>query len=327
MIRYRPFINRDPPALADIWRSPSDLRCALSPLTASVFEETALAKPYFDHRGLLLALEDDRPVGFVHAGFGPTDAGTGLDCSRGVVSLLMVRSEYWQSEVPRALLDRAEAYLRARGAREIQGPGGAWSNPFYLGLIGGSDLLGVFDGESRLNELFVAAGYRAASRFAAFHLDLRSFRPPVSRQLMQMRRRATIANIPEPPAATWWEACRLPNAPGRFDAFPPTRYELSLPPGEPPVCSVLFWALEGCSQRWGSRAAGLVNLQTSPTLRRQGAATCLLGEAIRQLQGEGFALVEAQVPLADSVSVQLFRRLGFVEVEQGTEFRKAVESK
>lgn len=324
MIRYRPFINRDPPALADIWRSQTDLRCALSPLTASVLEETVLAKPYFDRSGVIIAFDNERPVGFVHAGLGPNDARTNLDSGRGVIALLMVDGAYGESEVPRELLARGEAYLAERGVREIQGPGGGWSNPFYLGLIGGSESLGVFDGETRLRELFATAGYRAAGRFAALQLDLRSFRPPVSRQQMQLRRRATIEAVVEPPAASWWEACLGPGTAGRFDSFPPTRYELALRPGEPPVCSVVFWALEGCSQRWGTRAAGLIDLQTSLTLRRQGAATCLLSEAIRQLQSEGFSLIEAQVSLDNSVSLQLFRRLGFVETEQGTEFRKTL---
>jgi len=324
VIRYRPFINRDPPVLADIWRSQSDLRCALSPLTASALEETALAKPYFDRDGVLVAFDGERPVGFVHAGWGPNDDRANLDPGRGVIALLMVHGDYWESEVPRELLARGEAYLVERGAKEIQGPGGAWSNPFYLGLIGGSESLGVFDGEPRLRALFASAGYRAAGRFAALHLDLRSFRPAVSRQQMQLRRRAKIEAVIEPPAANWWEACLWPGTAGRFDSFPPTRYELTLRPGEPPVCSVVFWALEGCSQRWGTRAAGLIDLQTSLTLRRQGAATCLVSEAIRQLQSEGFSLIEAQVSLDNSVSLQLFRRLGFVESEQGTEFRKTM---
>ena len=72
MIHYRPFSNTDPPLLAELWRSCAN-RPLVQPLTAAMLEELVLNKPYFDREGLWLAVEDDKPQGFVHAGFGPSE--------------------------------------------------------------------------------------------------------------------------------------------------------------------------------------------------------------------------------------------------------------
>jgi hypothetical protein len=49
-----------------------------------------------------------------------------------------------------------------------------------------------------------------------------------------------------------------------------------------------------------------------------------LGEALKQLQGQGVALVEAHANDDDQSSTALFRKLGFVEVDHATAYEKAV---
>ena len=72
MIRYRPFLNHDPPAIAEIWRSQPPQRGLVQPMSPQLFEHLVLSKSYFDRFGLMLAVEGDHPIGFVHAGFGPS---------------------------------------------------------------------------------------------------------------------------------------------------------------------------------------------------------------------------------------------------------------
>ena len=55
----------------------------MQPMSAMLLEQFVFSKPYFDPAGLIVALRDDKPVGFVHAGFGPNDEGTALATELG----------------------------------------------------------------------------------------------------------------------------------------------------------------------------------------------------------------------------------------------------
>lgn len=71
MIHFRSFRNTDPPALCEIWRSQPPRRGLVSSLSPMLLDRYVLSKPYFDREGLIVAEDDDRPIGFAHAGFGP----------------------------------------------------------------------------------------------------------------------------------------------------------------------------------------------------------------------------------------------------------------
>ena len=73
LIEYRAFRNTDPPQLAEIWRSNSTSRGLMQPMSTAVFERFVLSKPTFDRQGLVVAVDEDKIVGFAHAGFGPTE--------------------------------------------------------------------------------------------------------------------------------------------------------------------------------------------------------------------------------------------------------------
>ena len=78
MIHFRPFRNTDPPALVDIWRSQPPLRRRAQGIDVTAMERFVFSKPYFEREGLIVAEEAGRPVGFVHAGFGPVEDGSTL---------------------------------------------------------------------------------------------------------------------------------------------------------------------------------------------------------------------------------------------------------
>lgn len=308
-------MNGDPPALAAIWRSHSAPRSTTQPLSATMLVETALAKPYFDNAGLIVALDNDRPIGFTHAGFGPTEDETRLDFSTGIVCALVLTPTGWQGEAPQGLLSQAEQYLRSRGAQVIWGGGSPCFSPFYLGLLGGSRQYGVPATDPAAQAAFRAAGYSEADCYSVRHRDLRNFRPPMNRKLMQLRRQLTVERSDDPPTATWWNACTL-------GACERTVFVAREKDGGPAVASVTFWNMEPLAHRWGVRAAGMLRLTVEPARRRQGIATYLLCEAFRQLAEQGVSLVEAQAPCHDTAARGLFETFGLIEVEQGIMFRK-----
>ena len=82
MIRYRTFRNDDPPALTAIWNAAGLGRGAATPISPGLFDRDILAKPYFDPAGLIVAEDNETPIGFAHAGFGPNEDETEIDQRR-----------------------------------------------------------------------------------------------------------------------------------------------------------------------------------------------------------------------------------------------------
>lgn len=314
-IRYRAFRNSDPPALAEIWRARTQERGLMQPMSGELFEQLVLSKPYFDNAGLIVAEDQGKLVGFVHAAFGPADDQQNLSRRVGVTCMLMVRPEYRRLGIGKQLLLRSEAYLQGRGAQTLLGGGMRPMHPFYLGLYGGSEMPGVLDSDVQAQKLYAAIGYRQVARCLVLHRDLNGFRPPVNRQQMQIRRKAKIQVLRDPPAANWWDACSFGN-------FERTRYDLVECDAGPAIATATFWTMEPLSTSWGVRAVGLINFEVSPARRREGLASYLLCEAFRQLHEEGVQLVEAQTPQENEAAKELYLHLGFQIVDQGAVFQK-----
>jgi len=315
MLRYRPFRNSDPPKLVAIWRAQAGRAGLVFPVSADLLEQLVLGKLYFEPQGLVLAEDDGQPVGFAHAGFGPSESEDAICTELGVVCLVLVRPDGPQAEVTDGLIEQCEAYLQRRGSRVVYGGAIRPLNPFYFGLYGGSELPGVLDTDVITRQVYTARGYREIERTVIFQLDLSRFQPPVSRQQIQIRRRTFVESIVDPPPRSWWEASTV----GDFDL---TRFELLPRGGGQRLASATFRSMEPAFSGRFARAVGLIDLHVDPTSRRQGIATFLLSEAMRHLDHQAIALVEAQTMRENSAALALYRKLGFQEVAGAGVFRK-----
>jgi ribosomal protein S18 acetylase RimI-like enzyme len=274
-----------------------------------------LSKPYFDREGLILALDEQRPVGFVHAGFGPNEDETRLSTEMGVTVLLLTINHPDEMTVGTELLARSEDYLRRRGAKVLYGGGIRPLNPFYVGLYGGSELPGIFDSEPQTQTLLREHGYREIDRTVVFHRELAGFRPVVDRQQMQIRRNTDVEVIVDPPPRTWWDACSM-------SAFDRTVFRLRPRTGGDAIASATFWNMESFAAARGVRTYGLIDVEVEPSQRHKGMATYLIGEALRQLHEQAVALVEVQTMQGNTAAVKMYRKLGFEQVDSGVVFRK-----
>jgi GNAT superfamily N-acetyltransferase len=316
LIRYRTFRNGDPPALAEVWRSQPEEHGRIQRMSAALFEQLVLSKPYFDNAGLIVAVDDDdRPIGFAHAAFGPNEGGQRLSTQCGITCLVMVLPQYRGQGIGAELLARSEDYLRRRGAQVIYGGGIAPLNGFYLGLYGGSELPGILDTDAGGQRLFQSHGYREIDRVHVLEKRLASFRPPIDRNQMQVRRRSTVTAICDPPSANWWDACA-------WSGLDATRYELALRDVGRVVAHATTWTIEPLSTSWGLRAAGVVGLEVDEACRRQGIATYLMGDVMRQLAAQGTTLVQVQTMQWNTPALKLYEKMGFELVGQGAVYRK-----
>ncbi len=317
MLVYRTFQNIDPPALAAIWRSRAGQSGLTQPVSVDLLEQLVLGKVYFDYEGLILAFDGDRPIGFAHAAFGPSEKRDRIVTDKGVICVVVVRPDCPEAEVAAGLLGQCECYLRRHGAKVVYGGAVRPLNPFYLGLYGGSELPGVLESDVVARDLYQSHGYQEVDRTVLFRRRLGDFRPLVDRRQIQLRRRMIVEIKVDPPLRSWWEACTT----GDFDL---TRFEVLPRGGSSVLASVTFREMEPKGGFGPGRAAGVLDLHVAPSYRRQGLATFLLGESFRQLGRQGVAVVESQATAQNPAGMGLCQKLGMERVEQGLVFRKDV---
>jgi len=315
MITYRTFRNTDPPDLVAIWRSRAGQEGLARWVSPDLFEQLVFAKLYFDYEGLIIAHEDGRPVGFAHAGFGPNESRGWISTESGTTCMMMVRPDCPQQEVAAGLLERAEQYLRRRGAKVLYGGGMKPLDPFYLGLYGGSELPGVLHTDCLARETFASHGYDEIERALILRRDLGDFEAVIDRRQMQIRRRMVVEVTVDPPTESWWDASVV----GEFDL---TRFELVPRETAPALARATFRSMEPSGTAGVGRAAGLMDLYVDESLRRRGLAVFLLSEAFRQFIRQGILQVEVQATQHNAAALGLFRKLGFQETGQGSLFRK-----
>jgi GNAT superfamily N-acetyltransferase len=280
-----------------------------------LFDDLVLSKPYFEADGLIVAVEDGTPVGFVHAAFGPSEDSSRLDRRRGVISMLMVQPRPDQTQIEAELLDCGEQYLRDHGAGEILAIGIGPVCPFYLGLYGGSDLPGVLGTDEHRQVIFRERGYDQVDEVRIYRIELPGYRPKIDRFQMKIGRIASVKLVIDPPTANWWEACTK----GCFEQF---RADLLPKAGGSPLATAMFWNMESLAARWGTQTVGLSHVEVDPEHRQKGMATYLLGESLRQLAESGFTYAEGQAMTKDVEAQGLFEKLGFFQYGSGSVLRK-----
>lgn len=316
MVTYRTFRNTDPPHLVSLWRSHAGQPGLMQPVSVDTLEQLIFAKLYFDYRGLVLAYEGERLLGFAHAGFGPNSEQTAVSPSTGTTCIVMTGTDAPHAEVASELVERCESYLGECGAKVLYGGGIAPVNPFYCGLYGGSQLPGILDSDTLARETFATRGYEEVERTVVLYRDLNGFEAPIDRQQMQVRRQMVVEVVGDAPTRTWWEACTL----GAFDL---TRFALVPRSGGQPVATATFRSMEPSGAVAIGRSAGLVDLAVDPAYRRRGLATFLVSEAFRQFLRQGIVHVEVQAGETNGEALGMFRKVGFQQTAQGGLWRKA----
>jgi GNAT superfamily N-acetyltransferase len=312
---FRPFRNSDPPRIADIWRGQPQQRGVMQPVSAGLLEQLVFSKPYFDAAGLIVALVDNVPIGFVHAGFGANDAETAITTDIGTTYQLMLSAEHRTPALADELINRSEAYLCERGVQVIYAGGIRPLNGFYLGLYGGSELPGVLVTDPVLGATCIRNGYREIDRVNVIQLELSNFRAPVTREQRSLRRDTVCHEEFCPPLTSWWDTCTT----GAFDRI---RFSVAKSNSTQPLGDVWFWDVEPLSTCWGLPTAGMFDLYVDTALRRGGLATFMLSEAFERLRNRGIVMVEAQTMQNNTPALELYTKLGFQKVDEGIVYRK-----
>ena len=314
LIQIRPFLNSDPPALVAIWNAQPESKCLARQLTTPTFEHFVLAKPYFDREGILVAVHDGRPVGFVHAGFAPNDSHSSIDKNVGTICLLNILPDFDSVELGTQLLQAAETYLSSRGVSQILGGPVSPLTSFYHGLSSIGEAAGVLDDDRSTQELFRAAGYEESDRHVVLRRDLTAFRPGFDRKQRVLQRNFDVFVDLETDLSDWWELCR-------YGPLPRCAFEAIDRSSNTKVARVNWWdqAFSGAALQ---SSVAFSNIEVPETIRRTGIGTLLMNEAMKQLKKSGAFFATAQVRAGNEGAQAFFNSLGFTELTRGTTFRK-----
>ena len=313
-IEYRSFRNADPPRLVQLWHNCELGRGAALGFPCEAMDLYVFAEPYFEARGLIVACSGSEIVGCVHAGFGANADESALSREVGVVCAVMVRPDFRKQGIGRELMARAEAYLRAAGAQQIQAGEADRLNPFYLGLYGGSESVGFLESDPNAAAFFQRIGYVPAERRLLFRRDLTQKQEGFDPRLVAIRRRLQLGIMNRPSNPTWWWMTRQ----GRLDSL---YFVLATQTGVPPVASVTGWGMDMHSLSWRERTIGFVGLHVAEQERRKGYGKALLLDAMRRLREELFTHVEAAALETNKPAVGLLQSTGFQQVDVGVVYR------
>lgn len=314
MIQIRPFLNSDPPGIIAVWNAQHEAKHLARQMKVSTLEHFVLAKPYFDREGMLLAVDDGRTVGFVHAGFGPNPAHSEIDQAMGIICTVQVKPEFESPELHSQLLQAAESYLKSRGAQRILGGPVSPYACFYHGLSAMGESAGVLDEDRALQAAYRAAGYTEFTRNMVLHRDLTAFRPPFDRKQRTLQRNYEVTVDLETDLSDWWELCR-------YGPLPRCGFLAVDRTSRATVGRVIWWdqAFTGAALQ---STVSFTRLEVPEEIRRLGLGTLLMNEAMKQLKSSGAFYASAQVDETNQIAIAFFQSLGFKEITRGTTFIK-----
>ena len=326
MLTIRPFLNEDPPKLLEIWQKNriGPKRPHFFPLSMERLDIGPLAMPFFNRREIQLALVDSQPVGFAHVGYGPNPSGSDLSREVGHIALVAVVPETPEPiAVCKELIKAGEAVLIDSGVRDIYGGSPHPSLPFYFGLYGGAEPVGVFDADTSVGEAFRRLGYDTDQKTVRFQRELTNYSPPFIPKMLQWKSKLRLVVNDRPAARNWLDALSLV----QYDWIEATAM---LAENNMPVAQIRIRLTEpesGTQHRlydnnWG---AALTDIRVRPDHHHRGVGTYVLAETLRYVIAmERATRIEAH--LADSCAPLqgLLKVLGWEEVETGTIFNKKV---
>jgi ribosomal protein S18 acetylase RimI-like enzyme len=316
VVQYRHFRNTDPPGLVALWNECFTGRGVVRLRHSTPLEYHVFAKPYFDPAGLILAEDEGVPVGFVHAGFGPNEAGTSVSTAAGVICVLGVRPAYRRRGIGSDLLRRAESYLRGRGAAALYAGQIYPFTPFYFGLYGGSDMPGFLTSDAQADPFFTHRGYAVYQTSQVLQRRLDRPLSLADTRFTACRTRFEFRMEQRRSVGTWWHEASQ----GFVEPFD---FRLEEKPASQFVAHASVWEMEGFSWRWNQPAIGLTEIEVRPDLRRQGVAKYLLAQILRYLQDQFFGIVEVQILEPNEVAMRLCLSLGFETVDIGRAYQRS----
>lgn len=308
--RIRSFLNTDTPHLSKLWLEHHSVY-SKSTCSVSVWDQCVLSKPYFDRDGLLVAVDAvGLPVGFVHFGFSGNPQGTRLSDTAAILHKICVSPGKDEDAIAEALMHQALKTLKTQGASNCTALGNTERNAFYLGVGEGDHLMGVVARDVRTQRWLTQSNFVSVHPTECWELDLSSFRPPMDRMQISIRRTCTVGRLLDEDSNQWWLSSVL----GHCEQI---RFNLVLRSPPKVENEIMFWFPDPtiCGVDPSVVRLWLPSAPEAEEARER--FIYLMAESLRQLQQERKQKVRTYASADQQTTVTLLQRIGFRSVEHG----------
>ena len=222
MVVIRPFQNSDTHGLALAWRQHWDAVGVPVETTYVQLEQAILDKPFFEFDHMLVIEEGGHVAGFAHLQTDTTDDPP----IRARIASFCVGNVPSRAESASALLEASIAMCARQGIREFAVGTVMGDLSGLVGLEPYAGVVGMMQQDRLMIDLLESSGFAAGPTKVVLELELGSFRAPLDRELLMLRRTANVVERAGSVPETWRAAC----AHSHFDI---TRFELSGRAGQP----------------------------------------------------------------------------------------------
>jgi ribosomal protein S18 acetylase RimI-like enzyme len=317
VIRLRVFRNGDPPALAELWNRGLPHREVVRPLSCHEFNDMVLTRLQFEAEGLILAEDDGRLVGFVHAAFGPRSASGpshAIDRTLGTIAMLVVDPNRDDAALELALFAEAEAYLRRKGAKVLYAGGQTELSSYYWGIYGGSECSGVLDAHAAFRRASVGSGYEPVARNFLFETDLTAPETRDPKSLL-IRRQTRLELVEDAMPTNWWEASAI-------GCTQISRFRLLAKDDDRELARASTWDMAAFGRLDNKARIGLIDVEVAEGQRRKGFGRFLISEILRHCRNQWGEVVSVQTRSTNRAAIEFYESLGFEQVDSSTLYRR-----
>jgi GNAT superfamily N-acetyltransferase len=315
VVHFRKFRNQDAPGITQVWNEALVGRGAPRLRHSSLLENYVFSKSYFDPRGFFVAVDEEKIVGFAHAGFGPSADGRSLDRGAGVTSLMAVMPAYQRRGLGSQLLEHSENYLKEAGATLVHA-GSAWPvAPFYFGIYGGAVFSGILRSEIAGDPFLQKHGYAPNSSKQVWQRSLTEPLVIVDGRFAALRKRCEVRIKPRTGVTNWFEECVL----GSIELF---EFILEERVTQKTLARISVWEMDGLGYKWQMPAIGIVDMFVEPGARKQAMGKFLVYQMLRYLQEQFFGTAEVHIDSANSIGLEMAKKFGFALVDEAVAYTK-----
>ncbi|MBM3964979.1 MAG: hypothetical protein FJ308_07895 [Planctomycetes bacterium] len=307
----RSFLNTDTPSLAHIWSDHHSAFGSPSRCNASLWDQCILSKAYFAPDHLLLAIDSQGEAhGLIHFGAALDEAGKNLSDDTGMVHRMCVRPHIEDDEIAKLLLQHACERLQAAGLKRCLAVGALESSSFYLGIAEGDNRMGVSAADQRLQNWLISGRFQPSIPTECWEVSLDSFRPPMDRMQISIRRACTISRVLDDYQSNWWISTVL----GHCDQV---RFSLVSRRPDRTEMEVMLWYPDATIRGVDSATARLKLPSIPDDEENRERLIHLIAESLRQLQTERKRAVRVVASVQNPACTRLLQRLNFRTTDHG----------
>ncbi len=294
----RRFVNSDLPVVVRLWNSHHQELGLSFPVSPHQFQAAVLDRMSFDPQRCWIAEAGEQAVGYVHCAVLPRG-------ETRILSLCVDASVTDSTSVANKLIQQAVA-TGATGAGLI-----SRDRAGYVGLSPLAGLVGVPEADIKLNGWLQAAGFSPGETYESWQLSLATFRLPIDRRLIALRRSSQLHEVDRISGSAEHEAGW-----GHLD---PLQYELRERTGKV-LARITAWHA-GYGEVMPGAELVLTDL-TVPASGCDGADMYLVAEALRDLATRRFLLAKVVVSKAVPSEAAFWQSLGFRSMGAGAVYNR-----